>query len=173
MSGILFTINVFITALGYFKVNKIGWELSGLKNDALANSRKIFSAEQERINLIIIMGSGLIGSLIMFGWDFLAFNNSVDRVSCAHLFSGDTVFRNILCFLLKIVSMQLNPSAIYYVMYFSRKDDFIDNGNDNRLNEDMINYFDDGASDMNRTVSGYARDSAARDSSSRKISHYG
>lgn len=134
MSGILFTINVFTTALGYFKVNKIEWELSGLKQDTLANSRKIFSAEQERINLIIIMGSGLLGSLIMFGWDFLAFNNSVDRISCEHLFSGDTVFRNILCFLLKIVSMQLNPSAIYYVMYFSRKDDFIDNGNDHRLN---------------------------------------
>lgn len=95
----------------------------------------------------------------MFGWDFLAYNGSVDRKTCEELFSGDTVFRNILCFLLKIVSMQLNPSAIYYVMYYSRKEDFEETGKERRLNEELINYFDDGASDMNRTVSGYVRES--------------
>ena len=55
--------------------------------------------------------------------------------------------------------MQLNPSAIYYVMYYSRKEDFEETGKERRLNEELINYFDDGASDMNRTVSGYVRES--------------
>jgi hypothetical protein len=168
MSGILLAINVCSCMLGYFKVNKIEWEVMLLKNDETANARKIASGEQERTNLIIIMVSGLVGSAIMFGWDFLAFNNTS---SCEFLFSGDTFFRNILCFLLKIVSMQLNPAAIYYVMYYSRREDFEQTGND-RLNEEFINYFDDGASDMNRTVSGYARNSELRESS-RKASQYG
>jgi len=93
----------------------------------------------------------------MFGWDLLAYNGSVDRKTCEELFSGNTVFRNILCFVLKIISMQLNPSAIYYVMYYSRREDFEEAGNEKRLNEGLINYFDDGASDMNRTVSEYLR----------------
>lgn len=71
-----------------------------------------------------MMCSGLVGSLIMFSWDFLAYNNSVDRLSCEHLFSGDSGFRNVLCFLLKIVSMQFNPAVIYYNIYYSRKEDF-------------------------------------------------
>ena len=70
---------------------------------------------------MIIMGSGIIGSVIMFGWDFIAFNGASDRASCIDVFSGNTIFRNILCSLLKIFTMQLNPSAIYYVMYFCRK----------------------------------------------------
>ena len=71
---------------------------------------------------MIIMGSCIVGSTIMFGWDFLAFNGAVNQESCIDMFSGNTVFRNILTFLLKIFTMQLNPSAIYYVMYYCRKD---------------------------------------------------
>ena len=70
---------------------------------------------------MLIMGSGVLGSSIMFGWDFLAYNNASDQASCNAMFVGDTVFRNILCFLLKLVTMQLNPAAIYYVMYFCRR----------------------------------------------------
>jgi hypothetical protein len=91
----------------------------------------------------------------MFGWDFLAFNNSTDRISCEHLFSGDTVFRNLLCFILKLISMQINPCTIYYIMFFSRKEQFIEADDPTKalVGDYDINYFDDGASDMNRTVS--------------------
>jgi hypothetical protein len=68
------------------------------------------------------MGSGLIGAGIMFGWDLLAYNKAVDQTSCSHLFSGDTPFRSLLTFVLKVFSMQLNPAAIFYVMYFCRRD---------------------------------------------------
>jgi len=89
--------------------------------DATVNARKIASTDRERINIIIIMGSGIIGSIIMFGWDFLAFNGAHDRASCNAMFSGNTIFRNLLTFLLKIFTMQLNPAAIYYVMYYCRR----------------------------------------------------
>ena len=124
MSGTLLVINLFSSALGYFKISQLEWETNILSEDKTTNARKIASIEQERINLMIIMGSGVLGSAIMFGWDFLAFNDSVDQASCNAMFAGNTIFRNLLCFLLKIFSMQMNPSAIYYVMYFCRKEEF-------------------------------------------------
>jgi hypothetical protein len=88
------------------------------------DKRKASLIEQERTSILLMICSGLVGSLIMFGWDFIAFTNSVDQKSCEHLFSGDSIFRNILCFLLKIVSMQFNPSVIYYNVFYSRREIF-------------------------------------------------
>ena len=45
----------------------------------MGHKRKIQSAEQQKINIMIIMGSGIVGSTIMFGWDFLAFNGAVNQ----------------------------------------------------------------------------------------------
>lgn len=87
----------------------------------------------------------------MFGWDYMAYNKSVDRKSCEDLFSGDTVFRNVLCFLVKIISMQFNPAVIYYIVYYSRKDDFHTDQPQDLASNDM-NYWDDNASDLNRTL---------------------
>lgn len=106
----------------------------------------------------------------------MAHNSSEGQQSCINLFSGDTVFRNILCFLLKILSMQLNPCAIYYVMFFCRREEFEETGNEKRLNEELVDYFDDGASDMNRTISTIRdnEEGAIREgSSARYISYYG
>jgi hypothetical protein len=164
MSGILLGINGLSATLGYFKVNKLEWELSLLKEDRVSNGNKIGSAEQERVNIMVIMGSGLLGSAIMFGWDFLAFNGANSQASCNDMFSGNTIFRNLLCFLLKLITMQLNPAAIYYVMYFCRRGEFEDSGSDRKINEELVDYFDDGASDLNRTNSSMRR-SEVRDSS--------
>jgi hypothetical protein len=135
MSAILLTINFFSAALGYFKINELEWDVAQMKEqDATANARKIASIERERINIMIMMGSGIIGAAIMFGWDFLAFNGAHDRHSCNAMFSGNTIFRNLLAFLLKIFTMQLNPSAIYYVMYYCRKNEFEEAFTDRMLN---------------------------------------
>ena len=125
MSGILLTINIFSATISFFKVERLDFEIAHFDP---SDSRRIKSTQDQRTNIIIIATSGFIGSLIMFTWDYLAYNNSVDRRSCENIFSGDTAFRNILCFLLKIISMQLNPSAIYYAIYYSRKEDFEDGG---------------------------------------------
>ena len=152
MSGILLAINVCSSMLGYFKLSQIDWELQQLAQEALADSRKAAKGQQERTNLILIMGSGLLGAGIMFGWDLLAHNKATDQTSCSYLFSGDTPFRSLLTFVLKVVSMQLNPAAIYYVMYYCRRDEFEEAGHEKRLHEELVDYFDDGASDLNRTL---------------------
>lgn len=80
MSGILMVVNYFSAALGYFKINRLEWDIRQLREqDGSMNKRKIESADREKINLMIIMGSGVIGSTIMFGWDFLAFNGAVNQ----------------------------------------------------------------------------------------------
>lgn len=90
----------------------------------------------------------------MFGWDYLAYTSSVDRLSCERLFSGDSTFRNILCFLLKIVSMQLNPGVIFYNIYYSRKEEFEQDQEEMLLGgEEGFDPFGRGASLCNRTVS--------------------
>lgn len=127
MSGILFAIYCFVALLAFFKIERLTFELRQLESHPNGQDlRKIQSIEQEKLNITLLASSGLVGAAIMFGWDFLAFNNSSDRVSCEHMFSGDTVFRNLLCFILKIISMQMNPCTIYYIMYYSRKEQFIE-----------------------------------------------
>ena len=60
----------------------------------------------------------------MFAWDYLAFNASSSQADCEALFSGNNFFRSTSCFLCKLITMQLNPFVIYYIMYHTRKDDF-------------------------------------------------
>lgn len=76
MSGILLCINLCIAILGYFKIDKLDFEARQLDEK---DKRKINSIAQERTNIIMIICSGVVGSFIMFCWDFLAFNNSVSR----------------------------------------------------------------------------------------------
>ena len=74
--------------------------------------------------LTLITVTGLIGSFLMFAWDFIAYDpTSTDR-QCKTVFSGDTFFRNLLCFVCKLITMQLNPLAIYFINYHSRSQDF-------------------------------------------------
>lgn len=121
MSGVLLVVNLVIAALGYFKIEKLDHEAKFMDPN---ETRKLGLIMRLRTNMILMISSGLVGSVIMFSWDLLAYNHSVDRLSCEHLFSGDSGFRNVLCFLLKIISMQFNPAVIYYNIYYSRKEDF-------------------------------------------------
>lgn len=159
MSGILLVVNLLIAALGYFKIEKLDHEAKFMDP---SETRKLGLIARLRTNMILMISSGLVGSVIMFSWDFLAYNNSVDRLSCEHLFSGDSGFRNVLCFLLKIISMQFNPAVIYYNIYFSRREEFERNEEDSLLNEEGFDPFGRGPSLCNMTVS-------SRRSSSRLI----
>jgi len=121
MSGILLVVNLIIVLLGTFILDKLTFELAQID---LSDSRRIKSTSQEKQNLIYIIGSGMLGSLMMFLWDFIAFNWSQDKSECQAYFSGDNFARSVLCFICKLITMQLNPLVIYYIMYHSRRDDF-------------------------------------------------
>jgi len=60
----------------------------------------------------------------MFMWDFYSYIFSSTDKDCTDIFAGNTFFRQILCFILKLISMQLTPSMIYYIIYERRKNDF-------------------------------------------------
>lgn len=60
----------------------------------------------------------------MFIWDYLAYTLSETDEQCVELFSGNTFFRKILCFLLKIISMQVVPTIVYYNTYYKRRNGF-------------------------------------------------
>lgn len=53
----------------------------------------------------------------MFTWDFYAYVFSTSDSDCTEIFAGNTFFRQILCFILKLITMQLTPSMIYYIIY--------------------------------------------------------
>lgn len=75
--------------------------------------------------MILIVGGAMTGAFIMFVWDYLAFTISKNDEQCEELFSGNTFFRKVLCFLLKIISMQVVPCIAYYTTYYKRKSQFI------------------------------------------------
>lgn len=72
----------------------------------------------------MLISCNFIGAVIMFGWDFYAYVFSDSDQDCTDIFVGNTFFRQVLCFLLKLVSMQLAPSVIYYIVYERRKSQF-------------------------------------------------
>jgi hypothetical protein len=63
----------------------------------------------------------------MFIWDFYAYTFSTSDSDCTEIFEGNTFFRQVLCFILKLISMQLTPCMIYYLIYYRKKEDFIGN----------------------------------------------
>ena len=89
----------------------------------------------------------------MFIWDYMAYMMSDTDEMCVEVFSGNTFFRKILCFLLKIISMQALPSITYYAIYHRKKNQFLSSQIIN-LNEgdgpDILN--DDIASELNRSL---------------------
>jgi len=93
----------------------------------------------------------MVGGFIMFVWDYLANTLSQTDEQCVELFSGNTFFRKILCFLLKIISMQVVPAIIYYNTFYRRKERFQDTVMEDMKIEDA-NYLDDAYSDLNRTL---------------------
>jgi hypothetical protein len=75
--------------------------------------------------MIFLVGGSFIGAFIMFIWDYLAFLISKNDEQCEELFSGNTFFRKVLCFLLKIICMQVVPCIAYYTTYYKRKSQFL------------------------------------------------
>ena len=122
--------------------------------------------------LILITSTGLLGSFMMFAWDFLAYTPSASSnlQYCKALFHGDTIYRNLLCFVCKLITMQLNPLAIYFINYASRADDF---AKEEPLIEDHneIDYFAHGPSVCAETESD-RRSSAWRGESTSRVSQY-
>jgi predicted membrane protein len=89
----------------------------------------------------------------MFVWDFFAFTFSTNDDYCSEIFSGNTFFRQLLCFFFKLITMQLTPCAIYYIIYHQKKNQFYENYKETTNQKDLaINFLDDDASDFNRTL---------------------
>ena len=61
----------------------------------------------------------------MFIWDYLAYVGADSDSFCVEVFSGNSFFRKVLCFLLKLISMQVFPCLVYYTTYFKRRNQFL------------------------------------------------
>ena len=100
---------------------------------------------------MLIVGGSIGGAVIMFIWDYLAYIMSSTDEMCVQIFSGNTFFRKILCFLLKIISMQVVPCIVYYIIFYKRKSQFLSNEQERQISN--VDYLDDdAASDLNRTL---------------------
>lgn len=89
----------------------------------------------------------------MFVWDFYAYTFSENDTDCTDIFAGNTFFRQVLCFLLKLITMQLTPSMIYYIIYERRKSQFLENFHNEENKPDLnVDLLDDNASEFNRTI---------------------
>lgn len=88
----------------------------------------------------------------MFVWDFYAYIFSESDSDCSDIFAGNTFFRQILCFILKLITMQLTPSMIYYIIYERRKNQFFENFHEEKQEDLNVDLLDDNASEFNRTI---------------------
>lgn len=100
---------------------------------------------------MMLAGGSIAGAFIMFIWDYLAYIVSDTDKMCVEIFSGNTFFRKVLCFLLKIISMQVVPSIVYFIVFHKRKEQFLIETPERHASD--IDYLDDdAASDLNRTL---------------------
>ena len=101
----------------------------------------------------MIVGASILSALIMFFWDYLNYMLADHDEMCVELFSGNTFFRKILCFLLKVISMQSLPSVTYYTIYFRRKSQFITTQPGVMIEGEPVDVLnDDAASELNRSL---------------------
>ena len=120
LSGFLLVMTATQAALAYNIVDRLNWEQ---KHKADKNDQA--SIQEEKENIMMIVGGSVVGALIMFMWDYLAYMMSDTDEMCVEVFSGNTFFRKILCFLLKIISMQALPSITYFAIYHRKKNQFL------------------------------------------------
>lgn len=130
--------------------DRMNWELQ--QPETQADKMKVGSISEQKSDMILLVSASLTGAFIMFVWDYLAFTISESDDQCEELFSGNTFFRKILCFLLKIISMQAVPSIAYYITYYKRKSQFILTQATTHETTDFDYLNDDAASDLNRTL---------------------
>lgn len=103
----------------------------------------------------MLAGGSIGGAFIMFIWDYLAYTMAENDQMCVQIFSGNTFFRKILCFLLKIFSMQVVPVIVYYRNFYKRQDQFNIAMHERHASD--IDYLDDdAASDLNRTLTSHS-----------------
>lgn len=93
----------------------------------------------------MIVGGSVLSALIMFFWDYLNYMLAENDEMCVELFSGNTFFRKILCFLLKVISMQAVPSITYYTFYFRRKSQFVTTQTENLIEGEPVDVLNDDA----------------------------
>lgn len=97
-----------------------------------------------------------ISSFMMFVWDFIAHLHSHTEQDCVDMFSGDTFSRNILFFVLKIITMQVQPLGIYYTTYYKvvrdNPDDQEDQFNPDAVLNEMDLIVDDAPSELNNSM---------------------
>lgn len=92
---------------------------------------------------MLLVGGSIGGAFIMFVWDYLAYTISKNDKTCMEIFSGNTFFRKVLCFLLKIFSMQVVPSIVYYTIFYKRKEQFLMETPERHASD--VDYLDDDA----------------------------
>jgi hypothetical protein len=64
------------------------------------------------------MVTTLLSSFMMFVWDFVSHLYSSSEQDCVDMFMGNNLPRKILFFVLKIITMQIQPLGIYYTTYY-------------------------------------------------------
>lgn len=115
---------IIVAVEAYIGVNiydKLEWEK---KQTDPSDKRRIESISNESFEIIALVSCNFAGAFIMFVWDFYGYEFSQSSQDCTDIFAGNTFFRQVLCFILKLITMQLTPSMIYYIIYERRKNQF-------------------------------------------------
>lgn len=156
LSGILLIITLVEGFFGFQIIERLNWELG--QPTTINDPRKEKSLRSEIMSITLLVGGSIGGALIMFIWDYLAYTIAHTDQMCEEIFSGNTFFRKVLCFLLKIISMQVVPTIVYYTIFYKRKDEFLSSQPECEMSD--IDFLDDRApSDLNRTLTSSHTDS--------------
>lgn len=94
-----------------------------------------------------------MSSFMMFVWDFVSNMYSKSEQDCVDMFMGNTFSRKILFFVLKIITMQVQPLGIYYTTYYKACRDNPDDAPEPLANaNDMELIMDDTFSVLNTSL---------------------
>lgn len=95
--------------------DKLKWEETHIPN-------KQNEAKSLKETIAIFTIATITSAVMMFIWDYVAFLYSSVAQDCVDMFLGNTFPRKILFFLLKIITMQVQPVGIYYCTYYKNRD---------------------------------------------------
>ena len=104
-----------IVYVGANLYDKLNWEAAHIPN-------KESETKSLQETILIFMITTVTSAAMMFIWDYVAFLYSKVDQDCVDMFLGNTFPRKILFFLLKIITMQVQPVGIYYCTYYKNRD---------------------------------------------------
>lgn len=160
LSGYLLLVSLIIAYVGLSLSDKLAWEAEHIAN-------KEQEAKSLRETVLIFTVSTVVSAVLMFIWDYVAFLYSKVEQDCVDMFVGNNFPRKILFFVLKIITMQVQPMGIYYCTYYKNRD-FIKESQDeavkNKAEIEDLEILQDGTpSELNQSL--ISRGSFARSSS--------